>query len=81
MDSTRPGGQGRVWPVELAQRNFEDAQLTPGRDRLNVNGLMAGVSELLVTRAATAALEAVLPECPETIQGHRARLKFSDEYR
>ncbi len=48
--------------AELAQHNFEDAQLIPGKGSLGVIGLMAGVNESSVIQAATVALAAVLPE-------------------
>ncbi len=54
--------RGAAILADLAQHNFEDAQFIPGRGRLGVTGLMAGATEPAVTQAATAALEAVLPE-------------------
>ena len=54
--------QGAAILAGLAQRNFEDAQLIPGRGRLGVTCLMAGASEPSVKQAATEALNAVLPD-------------------
>ena len=54
--------RGAAILADLAQHNFEDAQLIPGPGRLGVTGLMAGTDESFVKQAATAALESVLPE-------------------